>query len=67
MRMFSVTPYIPLFIPSVNNYLLSSFDVLHRATCLYNTILAVSKGGVPGLAGGRMTKVSEERLLSTPA
>lgn len=28
-RMFSVMSYIPLFIPSVNNYLLSSLDVLH--------------------------------------
>lgn len=27
-RMFPVTSYIPLFIPSVNNYLLSSLDVL---------------------------------------
>lgn len=27
--MFSVMSYIPLFIPSVNNYLLSSLDVLH--------------------------------------
>ena len=42
-RMFSVTSYIPLFTPSFN-YFLSSLDVLHWITYLYNTVLAVSRG-----------------------
>ena len=51
-RMFSVTSYIPLFIPSVNNKLLSSLDVLHWATCLYSRVPAVSRGVFPAWEEG---------------